>query len=279
MTVGIVTDSTAYLPESLAHALDIVVVPVQVIIDGQSFNETESVTQDLIFKAVTSGKTVTTSRPSPEQFVSAFESLIDSGFSDIVSVHLSSELSGTYESALLASARCSANVRVIDSRTIGMAMGAAVLSGATLARQGALADDVANHMSTRCNKSSIIFSVDTLDYLQRGGRIGSAQARIGGALSVKPILTMVDGKVESQELVRTTAKALARLVEIAVSQATAGCDIAVHHVDAHERAETIAQQLCERLDREAVTVTPAGAVVGVHTGPGTVAIAITPTID
>ena len=278
MAVGLVTDSTAYLPESLTSALGIIVVPVQVIIDGVAYNETDSLTNANIAEAFAQGLIVTTSRPSPEQFVAAFSELVEHGCTEIVSVHLSSELSGTYESALLASARMDVPVHVVDSQTIGMAMGAAIESGAGLAADGASGAAVAAHIAARCEKSHMWFSVDTLEYLQRGGRIGAVQARIGGALSVKPILTMVNGQVESLELVRTTTKATARIAEIAAASATVDCDIAVHHVDAHERAEAIAQTLCEALGRSQITITPAGAVVGVHTGPGTVAVAMTPRI-
>ena len=278
MAVGLVTDSTAYLPEAVTSALGVIVVPVQVIIDGVAYNETDSVTNAQIAQAFLQGQVVTTSRPSPEQFVAAYAELIELGCTEIVSVHLSSELSGTYESALLASARMSVPIHVVDSKTIGMAMGAAIESGAGLAADGANGPAVAAHIAARCEKSHVWFSVDTLEYLQRGGRIGAVQARIGGALSVKPILTMVNGQVESLELVRTTTKAMARLAQIAIAEASADCDIAVHHVDAPERAEAIAQTLCEALGRSQITITPAGAVVGVHTGPGTVAVALTPRI-
>lgn len=278
MTVGLVTDSTAYLPESVTNALGIIVVPVQVIIDGVAYNESDSLTHGHIADAFAQGKVVTTSRPSPEQFVAAYSALVEQGCSEIVSVHLSSELSGTYESALLASQRLGAPIHVIDSRTIGMAMGAAIESGAGLAADGADGSTVAAHIAARCAQSQVWFSVETLEYLQRGGRIGSVQARIGGALSVKPILTMVNGQVESLELVRTTSKAHARLAHIAIEAATSDCDLAVHHVDAQERAEAVAQALCEALARDAVTITPAAAVVGVHTGPGTIAVTMTPRI-
>ena len=278
MTVGLVTDSTAYMPDAVTGAYDIEVVPVQVIIDGEAFNESDTLTTDHIAQAFAANKDVTTSRPSPEQFVAAFNELIERGCTEIVSVHLSSELSGTYESALLASQRVDVPVHVIDSRLIGMAMGWAIESGAQLASQGASGSAVAAHIQARCSRSHIWFSVDTLEYLQRGGRIGAVQARIGGVLSVKPILTMVDGRVESLEVVRTTTKATQRLVDIAVSAATDDSDFAVHFVGESERAESIAQTLCEKLGLASVTVTPAGAVVGVHTGPGTVAIAMTPRV-
>lgn len=278
MTVGLVTDSTAYLPDVVTSVHNIEVVPVQVIIDGVAFNESDSLTTDHIAAAFAAGKDVTTSRPSPEQFVAAFNELIARGSTEIVSVHLSSELSGTYESALLASQRVDVPVHVIDSRLIGMAMGSAIESGAQLAAQGASGSAVAAHIQARCARAHIWFSVDTLEYLQRGGRIGAVQARIGSVLSVKPILTMVDGRVESLEVVRTTTKATERLIEIAISANTDECDFAVHFVGDSARAETIAQALCEKLGLASVTITPAGAVVGVHTGPGTVAIAMTPRI-
>lgn len=276
MTVGIVTDSTAYLPQAVTSRLGIEVVPVQVIVDDVAYDESGGISVSEVAKALRASKSVTTSRPSPDQFVAAYQRLIDRGCTSIVSVHLSSVLSGTYESALLASKRLDIPVDVIDSRGIAMMMGFAIESGAALAHGGAHHEDVATVIRDRCAKASVIFYVDTLEFLQRGGRISTLRSRVGSALHVKPILHMLNGTVESRELVRTSGKAIPRLIEICNELATPDCDIAVHHVDANERADEVAQMLCERLGRTAITVTEAGAVVGAHVGPGAVAVVISP---
>lgn len=275
MTIGIVTDSTAYVPSELVHANNISIIPVQVIVDGNSYSEVNEISLSEVFDAIRAGAIVTTSRPPIEQFVSLYQSLAESGCEHIISVHLSKELSGTYEAAVIASGRVDVPVTVIDSELIGMAFGYAVLSGARLAASGEHADVVAAHIVKRCQKASITFCVDTLEFLQRGGRIGNVKARVGGALSVKPILEMKDGLVQSQELVRTSSKALARLIEISVKNGK-NAEVAVHHVQALEVAQAVATQLQESLHLTEVPVIEAGSVVGAHVGPGTVAVAVTP---
>lgn len=275
MTTGIVTDSTAYVPVELVRSLGITVVPVQVIVDGNSYSEVDGISLDEVFEAVRAGAVVTTSRPAIEQFVAVYQDLINQGCESIISVHLSKELSGTYEAAVIASGRVDVPVTVIDSRLIGMAFGYAVISAAKLAQSGEHADVIAAHVLKRCEKSSITFCVDTLEFLQRGGRIGSVQARVGGALSVKPLLAMKDGQVQSQELVRTSSKAIARLIENSAKHGK-NAQLAVHHVQAKDIADDIARKLEEKLKVTDIPVIEVGAVVAAHVGPGTVAVAISP---
>ena len=280
MTVGIVTDSTAYLPEAVTSALGIEVVPVQVVVDGQAFDELTGITVEEVTAALRAGKSVTTSRPNPDKFISIYEQLIEKGCDSIVSVHLSSELSGTYESAFLASQKFEIPIRVIDSRAVAMMFGFAVETGARMAQAGATVDEVERAVVARCLDSTIEFYVDTLEFLQRNGRISNTRSRVGSALSVKPLLHIKEGRVVQHELVRTSSKAVERLVDIATERASKKpSEIAVHHVDAFDRASEVAQRLCERLNMASVTVTPAGAVVGAHVGPGAVAVVVAPLID
>lgn len=279
MTVGIVTDSTSYLPEAVTSALAIEVVPVQVVVDGQALDELTGITVEEVTAALRAGKTVTTSRPNPDKFISTYEQLIENGCDSIVSVHLSGELSGTYESAFLASQKFDIPIRVIDSRAVAMMFGFAVETGARMAQAGASIDEVERAIVTRCHDSTIEFYVDTLEFLQRNGRISNTRSRVGRALSVKPLLHIEDGRVVQHELVRTSSKAVERLVEIATERASqTPSEIAVHHVDALDRASEVAQQLCERLEIPSVTITPVGAVVGAHVGPGAVAVVVAPIV-
>ena len=275
MSIGIVTDSTAYVPKEFVRALGIKVIPVQVIVDGSAYSEVDEISLDEVFTAIRNGAVVTTSRPAVEQLVATYKELADQGCEHIISVHLSKELSGTYEAAVVASGRVDVPVTVIDSQLIGMAFGYAVISGAKKAQAGEHPDQIAAHIVKRCASASITFCVDTLEFLQRGGRIGSVQARVGGALSVKPILGMKNGEVHSQELVRTSTKAIARLIEHSVKSGK-NADIAIHHVLAPESAEFVAHEISQALNVPQIPVISAGAVVGAHVGPGTVAVAICP---
>jgi DegV family protein with EDD domain len=189
-------------------------------------------------------------------------------------------MSATYESAELAAKEIDIPVHVVDSRTVGMGLGFAVLAGARRAGEGGSAEDVARIIERRARVSTSLFYVDTLEYLRRGGRIGAARAAVGQALQVKPILQILDGEVMPLERVRTTSKALARLTELALA-ATLGrtVEIAVQHLDAAERARALAATLEEALPHTRVVTCPLGAVVGAHTGPGIVAVVVSPILD
>lgn len=283
MSVAIVTDSTAYLPDSVVAAHSIQVVPLHVIVGGTEFSEGVDITTAEVATALRSFKPVSTSRPSPQSFLDAYEKAAAGGAEGIVSVHISADMSSTVESAHLAAQQSPVPVRVVDSRSLGMAMGYAVMSAAELAERGGSLEDVAAQARSRAEASTVVFYVDTLEHLRRGGRIGSASAFLGSALAIKPILGLVDGHIRPLEKVRTSSRALARLEELAVSaveKAGSAVDIAVHHLDSRSRADDLAARLTERLaglpDDGDVRVVELGAVVGAHVGPGTIAVAVSP---
>ncbi len=278
MSVGIVTDSTCYLPTEVVSALGIEVVPLQVISNGVAFNEVGGITVDEVATALRAGKSVTTSRPNPEVFVEAFEKLHGAGHESIVSAHLSSELSGTYESAVLASRKVDFLVDVVDSRGIAMMLGFAVQAGAKLANAGGDHVDVLDIVQRKSAGASIIFYVDSLEFLEKGGRITAMQARMGASMNLKPLLHMINGKVEQQELVRSSEKSIARMIEIVSAAARIKSEIAVHHVEALDAANSVAQQLKELTGVETISVTSAGAVVGTHVGPGALAVVVSPQV-
>ena len=275
--VVVVTDSTAYLSEDEVSRHQIVVVPVSVVVDGVAFDEGIDISAIDIADALRKRLSVTTSRPSPERFLRVYEAAADRGATHVVSAHLSADMSGTYDSAVLAARESPIPVTVLDTRSVGMAMGFAVLAGCAQVDQGAAPEVIAAAIMSRVSASSALFYVDTLEYLRRGGRIGAAQAVVGQALSVKPILELVDGRVVPLEKVRTSAKALARLTELAVARAGGrSCDIAVQHLDAASRAQELAALRTAALVDSVVTVSEVGAVVGAHVGPGMVAVGISP---
>jgi fatty acid kinase fatty acid binding subunit len=285
MSVALVTDSTASLPAATVAARGITVVPLQVVIGATAYDEGvdtgdgQGVTPQMLADALKEWVPVSTSRPNPDALLEVYDKLAAEGYDEIVSVHISSELSGTFESAQLAARRASVPVTPVDSRQVGMATGFAVLAAADAIDGGADAATAAAAARTRAQNTTSLFYVDTLEYLRRGGRMGAAAALVGSALAVKPILTVDDGRVGPFEKVRTSAKALSRLEELAVEAAgDAEVDVAVAHLASPERATQLAARLGDRLekglqDRE-VSLGEIGAVLGAHVGPGMVAVAV-----
>jgi DegV family protein with EDD domain len=269
----VVTDSTAYLPDGWATRLGVTVVPVQVIINGRSFDETDSSQARDVVDALVAMEPVTTSRPSPQRFTDVFESAAAAGFDHVVVVTLSAALSGTWESASLAAQTAPVPVTVVDSQQIAMGMGWKVLAGARCRDAGGSPEEIASAIAGK--RVHTYFSVHTLEYLRRGGRVGNISARVGAALQVKPILTLIDGRVEALEKVRTDARAIQRLEELALEVATgAETRIAVQHIGAPERAGALAEALRSHLPQAEVVECPVGGVIGAHTGPGMVAVVI-----
>lgn len=276
--VAIVTDSTAYLPDEVVEQHGIVVVPLKVVLRGRPLDEGTEATPAGLAEALRQKRIVTTSRPSPERFAETYRRLAEEGAREIVSVHLSAELSGTYEAALLAARDASVPVRVVDSRTLAMAMGFPVLTAAEAVADGASAEDAAVAAEKRAGATFGFFYVDTLEYLRRGGRIGAAAAFMGTALAVKPLLHVSDGRVAPLEKVRTAGKAISRLEEIAIEAAGgAPVDVAVHHLASPDRAEALADRLRERLPQLGdLHTSEVGAVIGAHAGPGLLAVVVSP---
>lgn len=275
-TVAVVTDSTAYLPAEDAALLDVRVVPLQVVVAGESYDEGTPEASDLLLAALRAHVTVTTSRPSPEAFASVYDALAREGATAVVSIHLSGSMSGTLEAAQLAARDAPIPVEVVDSRAVGMALGFAVLAAAERARAGDDAGEVAAAARRCVAATTTVFCVDSLDQLRRGGRIGAAQALVGQALAVKPLLRLTDGRIEPWERVRTSARAVARLEETAVAAAgTSVVDIAVHHLADPVRAAALGDRLRDRVPHlRRLVVSEVGAVVGAHTGVGMLAVAV-----
>jgi len=277
--IAIVTDSTSSLSVEDAEREGITVVPLQVIIGADVYVEGHDVTADMIAEALAGFVPVSTSRPTPDEFLAVYEKLAAAGADAIVSVHLSSRMSGTLDSAVLASKQASVPVTCIDSTQVGIATGFAAGRAAQARDAGEDAVGVADAARRAGESSTALLYVDTLEYLKRGGRVGSAAALIGSALAVKPILTITDGLVVPLERVRTKAKALARLEALAVEKAAScddGFDIGVQHLASPTTAVAVAGRLATALGREAIAVDEVGAAIGAHVGPGMISVTITP---
>lgn len=220
----------------------------------------------------------TTSRPSPASFASCYSALAAAGATAIVSIHLSREMSGTIESARTAAREAPVPVAVIDSRSIAMGLGYPVLAAARAAASGAPMEEVIS-VANRCiSATRSFFYVDTLDYLRRSGRIGTASSLLGSALMIKPLLHITNGRISLLEKVRTASRAIARLEDLAVEAAgDRPVNVAVQHLGARERAEGLAERLSKRVPGLGeLRVVEVGAVIGVHVGPGMLGLTVTP---
>ncbi|MFE0087028.1 DegV family protein [Streptomyces sp. NPDC058991] len=268
--VAIVTDSTAYLPPQTMESHGITAVPLTVVLGNRALEEGTEISARSLAQALQKRRAVTTSRPSPETFAAAYRATAETGATGIVSLHLSSEFSGTYDAAALAAREAPVPVRVVDTGMVAMALGFCALAAAEAVDAGGSLDEAVAAAEKRAAGTSAFFYVDTLDYLRRGGRIGTAQALFGSALAVKPLLQLEGGRIELREKVRTASRAIARLEEIATERAGTGpVDIAVHHLAAPERASALAERLRERVPNLGeLHVSEVGAVIGAHTGPG-----------
>jgi DegV family protein with EDD domain len=280
--VAIVTDSTAGISPELAVTHGITVVPLHVIVGEEILEEGEGgATPELVADALRSRKAVSTSRPTPAAFLAAYDAAAASGATAVVSIHLSSKMSGTLESAELAAREASIPVLPVDSRQVGIATGFAVLTATELRDAGVSEHEIAEAAKKRAVSTKSLFYVDTLEYLRRGGRIGAAAAFVGGALSVKPILWIRDGEVASLDKVRTSSRALLRLADLAAEAAGSGeVDIGVAHLAnqsvADDLADLLSSRLSANLSGREVLCGEVGAALGAHVGPGMVAVCVAP---
>jgi DegV family protein with EDD domain len=278
--VVVVTDSTAYLPASVLAARGVQVVPLEVRLGERIGREGVDIGAAELSAALADRHLeVQTSRPAAAEFVECYRRALDAGADGVVSVHLSRELSGTWESARMAADEVGPDrIRVVDSRATGMGLGYAVLAAADAAAAGlpgTAVEQAAAEVAARCR---MFFSVDTLDRLRRGGRIGAAAALLGTALGVKPLLHVSQGRIVPLEKVRTSARAAQRLVDLAVGVAGGQpADLAVHHLAAAARADEIAARLRERIPQATpLLVSEVGAVIGAHVGPGLLGVVVVP---
>jgi DegV family protein with EDD domain len=277
--VAVVTDSTAYLPDGIAERHGIRQVPLHVLVDGRHRLDSVQFGPAELVQALARRATVSTSRPTPGEFEAVYTEAIRAGADTVVSVHLSRALSGTWESARLAAEQFGAErVRVVDSRSTGMGLGFAVLAAAAVASAGADQGTVYDAAERVGARTRAFFSVDTLDYLRRGGRIRPAAALLGTALAVKPLLHVDSGRIVPLEKVRTAGRARARLVDLVVQAAGSGpLDLAVHHLGAADRAGDLVEQLHARLPMlTECLVSEVGAAIGAHAGPGMLGVVVLP---
>jgi DegV family protein with EDD domain len=274
--IAIVTDSAAYLPEDLAARYKIHVIPLWIfwgedrIKDGVDIQPTE------FYKRLQGSELLpTTSQPSAGEFIEFYKTIVN-GFSGIVSVHISSKLSGTIGSALAAVNQfLDVPIQVVDSLNVSMGMGFVVLAAAKAAAEGKDIEQVAAAARSMVKRTQLLFVVDTLEYLHKGGRISGAKAWLGTALSIKPLLHFEEGMIQPLVQVRTKKKGIATMLEKAEERLAGKPMAAAAVVDCNSPTEgdAVAQMVKERFGVEEVLRSPISPAVGVHAGPGAVGLA------
>jgi len=279
--VAIVTDSTSYIPAELSNGHNIQSVPLQIVWGSDLLKDGIDITPNQFFDRLAGAKVMpTTSQPSPAAFKEVYEKLSAQGY-DILSIHISSKLSGTLDSATQASAMLpDVKVALVDSLSTSMSLGFPVLSAAQAAANGASLAECKAIAEQACQNSGVLFLVNTLEFLRRGGRIGGAAALLGTALNLKPILEVVDGKVQGVDKVRTWSKGMDRLIDLFEERVNKRTPLRIAALyggaEAEQEARSVLERAAQRFGAGAVTervLTSISPVIGVHTGPGVIGLA------
>ncbi|MGQ9625999.1 MAG: DegV family protein [Anaerolineae bacterium] len=277
--IKIVTDSTAYLLPDQIQKYDIRVVPLKVLFGERSFREGVELSTEEFYRMLAESKELpTTSQPSSGEFLEIYSELASAGH-EIISIHISSKLSGTISSAtdarkMLLEKEPEAKIAIVDSLSTSAGLAMEVLAAAHAAQEGRSAEEILTVLENMVKEIKLFFVVDTLEYLHRGGRIGGAAALFGTLLKIKPILHLKDGRVEPLDRARTKRKALQRLLELAEEE-IGGCPahIILAHGDAFEDMVALEEEVRARLNFLDIQRTEIGPVIGTHAGPGVVGLA------
>ena len=280
---AVVCDSTAYLPAELLAERGIETISLYVSVDGHQERETEIEDYAGFFQRLrASEKGATTSQPSIGDFISVYEPLLAAG-REVVSIHISAGISGTFEAAnqarerLVEEGKGGERIRVVDSRSAAGGMGLCALGASTAAAGGADADATVAQAEETRQALKMWFAIDTLEYLRRGGRIGGARAWIGSALKIKPILTLEE-EITPVERVRTRSRSLERLRDYARQRKESGAyGWVVQHIQDQETADKLIEDCYEIFNCDPVFTSEIGAVLGAHVGPGLLGVGSVPT--
>jgi DegV family protein with EDD domain len=275
MAVRIVTDSTADLPPKLAKELGITVVPIYVRFGEEVYRDGVDISGDEFYRRLENTKVhPSTVQPGPQDFLEVYRKL-SKGADGIVSVHISTKLSGTYNSALMAKdmldTKCP--VAVVDSEMTTMGLGLLAIVAATMAKDGESANKIVKEVKKAAPKIHLLCLFDTLKYLLLGGRIGKAKALLGSILNVKPMLSVKDGEVVPAGQARTRAKGIDKLFEFA-QNAKRIQDLAVVYSTTPDEAQSLAKRLNPIFDQKQIKIARIGPSLGVHMGPGALVVAV-----
>ncbi|MEV0086218.1 DegV family protein [Saccharopolyspora sp. NPDC050642] len=275
--VAIVTDSTASIPHDVAEQLGISVVQLELKV-GDEYNDERRVPHPTLAQAMRDGIPVATGEPPPPAFFWNYTDAASSGAEAIISIHISEGLSQTCQSARAAAAEIGIPVYVVDSRLVGLGLGFPVMAAAEAAVAGATPQGVMSVLDRRLRTTTQLLYVDTLEYLQRGGRIGRAQAWLGQTLSIKPVLVLKEGVIDQLTKGIGPDRALKKAVANAVQRAGSGpVDVGVEHFQFADRAQRVLDDLRSQLPQiRRVTLEETSAVLGAHAGPGALGVTVSP---
>lgn len=283
MNLYIVTDSTADIPKPLMQELNIPIVPLKVHVEGQTYLDGVTLSSSEFYEKLQSSEQLPrTSQPAPLDFVNVYEEIAARDpEAEIISIHLSSSLSGTYQTAMLAADMVAEKVKVhvMDSRSASYALGAIVVAAARLVRNGGTLEECLALVRTLISEHRVYFVMDTLMYLQKGGRIGKAASIVGSLLNIKPILMFDEsGEVAVVEKVRGKKKAVARMLELAKEYANGRPVTAasVYTTDRDEATVLKGQIEQELTVTDEVVLAQLGPVIGTYGGPGLLAVTLYP---
>jgi len=275
--VAIVTDSTAYLPEEQIKKHNISVTPLSVIWGEEVQQDGVDILPHQFYERLSTSKIMpTTSQVTPAVMHSTFQSLLDQGY-DVLGIFISSKISGTVQSAMQSLDMLDGakeNVTIVDSLSTTMAMGWPVIATARAAQAGESLAECEKLAQQACKNSGVLFAVETLEFLHRGGRIGGAQALLGNVLNIKPILELQDGRIEPAGKVRTKKKAIRHVLELAAERINnrTPLRIAVTHANAEADAATLLDLAQEQFNPIETLTSQLSPVIGTHAGPGTIAL-------
>jgi len=280
--VRIVVDSTADLPKDVREKLGIEMVPLKVHFGNETYLDSVTLASDEFFDKLAAAKVMpTTSQPSPVDFLDVYKKLLDEPDAAIISIHLSSALSGTYQSAVLAKSLLGDNgngITVFDSKSASLGFGLLAMAAAEAAANGADVETCLSLIRRIQERTQLYFLVDTLEYLHRNGRIGKASAVFGSLLNIKPILSIdAEGIIYPVDKIRGSKKAMSRIVSLCEEKyGSEEVDVTFVHAKARPAAEEFAETMRGTLKVRNVSYYELGPVVGVHVGPGTLGVFVTP---
>lgn len=275
--IGLVTDSTSDLPPALVEAHGLHVVPQRILWDGDLYRDGIDLPPELFYRTLARTRTLPeTQPPTPETFAEAYQAAHEDGAEQVIALVMSSRLSQAFHHAQAGAQLVNFPVYVQDTRMLSMAEGFCVLAGSELCQSGEPVDVILDGIRQTRRSTHLYFTVDTLDYLHRGGRISGLQHRIGSALSIKPIFCLSEGQIQLVENARSRARAIQRMVELALEAAPAGSPVraAVVHGDALAEASMLAETVERAWSPLQLMVTPVSAAIGVHAGPGVLGLAL-----
>lgn len=271
MKTAVVTDSTAYIPQTLREKLNIHMIPLSVVFGAESYREEIDITADDFFEEVKKvDKLPTTSQPAVGLFVETFEKLAKD-YDAVISIHLSSGISGTFQGAVSAGEMVDdIDVYCFDSEISCRIQGFYVLEAAKMAQEGATPQQIIERLNEMKKSTRAYFMADDLSHLQRGGRLNSAQAILGSLLQVKPVLHFEDKKIVPFEKIRTRKKALKRIVELLAEDAKTGApmEAVIIHAKREEEAEAWKEELATQFPNVNFDISYFGPVIGTHLGEG-----------